>query len=157
MLFFRAVLFVPTFRGGGVCGQVTLWVGESSSCTCKFHVGTEHSGHKKVEIMSWGLTILQVQEATGFNPLPKEAALAALYFIVCILAFYMFHCVFVSAEMYSAPSIVLQSRGGDGSVHVFDDFREAYAWLRFNTKPDAKVDLPHLSTVLSPSLYHLIL
>ncbi len=51
----------------------------------------------------------------------------------------MFHCVWVSAEMYSAPSIVLQSRGGDGSVHVFDDFRESYAWLRYNTKPDAKV------------------
>ena len=45
----------------------------------------------------------------------------------------------VSAEMYSAPSIVLQSRGQDGSVHVFDDFREAYAWLRYNTPADSKV------------------
>lgn len=41
--------------------------------------------------------------------------------------------------MYSAPSIVLQSRGQDGSVHVFDDFRESYAWLRQNTAEDAKV------------------
>ena len=41
--------------------------------------------------------------------------------------------------MYSAPSIVLQSRGPDGSVHVFDDFRESYAWLRQNTAEDAKV------------------
>ena len=41
--------------------------------------------------------------------------------------------------MYSAPSIVLQSRGNDGSVHVFDDFRESYAWLRQNTAEDAKV------------------
>ena len=48
-------------------------------------------------------------------------------------------CPQVSAEMYSAPSIVLQSRGPDGSVHVFDDFRESYAWLRQNTKEDAKV------------------
>ena len=48
----------------------------------------------------------------------------------------------VSAEMYSAPSIVLQSRGADGSLHVFDDFRESYAWLRFNTHPNAKVSNP---------------
>jgi dolichyl-diphosphooligosaccharide--protein glycosyltransferase len=27
----------------------------------------------------------------------------------------------------------------DGSVHVFDDFREAYGWLRHNTHPEAKV------------------
>jgi len=47
--------------------------------------------------------------------------------------------VWVSAEMYSAPSIVLQSRRPDGGMHVFDDFREAYAWLRHNTDPSAKV------------------
>jgi hypothetical protein len=41
--------------------------------------------------------------------------------------------------MYSAPSIVLQSRSPDGGVHVFDDFREAYAWLRYNTPADSKV------------------
>ena len=45
----------------------------------------------------------------------------------------------VSAEMYSAPSIVLQSRNPDGSLHVFDDFREAYAWMRYNTPADSKV------------------
>ena len=49
------------------------------------------------------------------------------------------HAVWVSAEMYSAPSIVLQSRRQDGGMHVFDDFREAYAWLRHNTDPSAKV------------------
>ena len=41
--------------------------------------------------------------------------------------------------MYSAPSIVLQSRNPDGSLHVFDDFREAYAWMRYNTPADSKV------------------
>lgn len=41
---------------------------------------------------------------------------------------------------YSAPSIVLQTRNPTtGALSVFDDFREAYAWLRFNTAPDAKV------------------
>ena len=43
----------------------------------------------------------------------------------------------VSAEMYSAPSIVMQTRGPDGALHIFDDFREGYAWLRSNTAEDA--------------------
>lgn len=50
--------------------------------------------------------------------------------------------MWVSAEMYSAPSIVLQSKRADGGVHVFDDFREAYAWLRHNTDPNSKVSPP---------------
>jgi len=29
--------------------------------------------------------------------------------------------------------------GRNGQKYVFDDFREAYAWLRHNTHPDAKV------------------
>ena len=56
-----------------------------------------------------------------------------------MLVFYVFHCCWVSAEMYSAPSIVLQSRTPQGGVHVFDDFREAYGWLRHNTDEEAKV------------------
>jgi hypothetical protein len=32
----------------------------------------------------------------------------------------------VSADMYSAPSIVLQSHRPDGSFYVFDDFRCAF-------------------------------
>lgn len=48
------------------------------------------------------------------------------------------HCVWAAAEAYSAPSIVLTSRSHDG-LHVFDDFREAYAWLRHNTDVDDKV------------------
>jgi hypothetical protein len=48
------------------------------------------------------------------------------------------HCVWAAAEAYSAPSIVLTSRSRDG-LHVFDDFREAYAWLSHNTDVDDKV------------------
>jgi hypothetical protein len=35
--------------------------------------------------------------------------------------------------------LLLQSHRQDGSFHVFDDFREAYAWLRHNTHPETKV------------------
>lgn len=45
----------------------------------------------------------------------------------------------IRAEMYSAPSIVLQSRTGSGQVYVFDDFREGYSWLRYNTDKDSKI------------------
>ena len=34
---------------------------------------------------------------------------------------------------------LLCRRRQDGSLHVFDDFREAYSWLRHNTPEDAKV------------------
>ncbi|KAM0879155.1 hypothetical protein ACQ4PT_034467 [Festuca glaucescens] len=52
--------------------------------------------------------------------------------------FYVVHCVWAAAEAYSAPSIVLTSRSREG-LHVFDDFREAYAWLSHNTDVDDKV------------------
>ena len=48
--------------------------------------------------------------------------------------------MWAAAEAYSAPSIVLTSRSHDG-FHVFDDFREAYGWLRHNTDVDDKVYL----------------
>lgn len=71
--------------------------------------------------------------------LPSDVAAAALAAVAAVLVAFLFHSAFVAAEMYSAPSIVMQSRGSDGSLHVFDDFREAYAWLRHNTPRDAKV------------------
>ncbi|MGH0144049.1 UNVERIFIED_CONTAM: hypothetical protein FKN15_045308 [Acipenser sinensis] len=52
---------------------------------------------------------------------------------------YTFHSTWVTSEAYSSPSIVLSARGGDGSRIIFDDFREAYYWLRHNTPEDAKV------------------
>ncbi|KAK2720009.1 dolichyl-diphosphooligosaccharide--protein glycosyltransferase subunit STT3A-like [Artemia franciscana] len=52
---------------------------------------------------------------------------------------YSQHCVWVTGEAYSSPSIVLAARGHDGSRIIFDDFREAYYWLRMNTPEDAKI------------------
>ena len=55
------------------------------------------------------------------------------------LAASQMHCVWAAAEAYSAPSIVLASPTQDGGMHVFDDFREAYAWFSHNTDPNDKV------------------
>lgn len=64
-------------------------------------------------------------------------------FFVCVmsvfLVMYTLHCTWVTSEAYSSPSIVLSARGHDGSRIIFDDFREAYYWLRHNTPQDAKV------------------
>ncbi|WIA39883.1 hypothetical protein OEZ86_013325 [Tetradesmus obliquus] len=73
------------------------------------------------------------------NPLPAPVAALGLLLMLGLMALYTIHCVGVSADMYSAPSIVLQSHRQDGSFYVFDDFREAYAWLRHNTHPETKV------------------
>ncbi|RUS22854.1 STT3 subunit of Oligosaccharyl transferase [Endogone sp. FLAS-F59071] len=55
------------------------------------------------------------------------------------LVIFVWHCTWVTANAYSSPSIVLASRQADGSQHIIDDFREAYYWLRKNTKDDAKI------------------
>lgn len=78
-------------------------------------------------------------DTSGKGRIPRDVAWIGLGAATLGLIFYIGHCVWVSAEMYSAPSIVLQTRDPSGGVHVFDDFREAYGWLRFNTDPNCKV------------------
>ncbi|KAI9290916.1 STT3 subunit of Oligosaccharyl transferase [Neoconidiobolus thromboides FSU 785] len=56
---------------------------------------------------------------------------------MCIL--FVFHCTWVTSSSYSSPSIVLASQNSKGERHIIDDFREAYYWLRKNTKDDAKI------------------
>lgn len=57
----------------------------------------------------------------------------------CLLVSYVVHCTWVTSEAYSSPSIVLSARAHDGARIIFDDFREAYTWLKMNTPEDAKV------------------
>lgn len=52
---------------------------------------------------------------------------------------FVLHCTWVTSTAYSSPSVVLASRAPDGSQAIIDDFREAYYWLRQNTKEDAKI------------------
>jgi len=55
------------------------------------------------------------------------------------LLLFVQHCTWVTSNAYSSPSVVLASRLPDGSQHIIDDYREAYQWLRQNTKEDAKI------------------
>ncbi|XP_044751464.1 dolichyl-diphosphooligosaccharide--protein glycosyltransferase subunit STT3A [Coccinella septempunctata] len=60
--------------------------------------------------------------------------------VICVLFIsYTFHCTWVTSEAYSSPSIVLSARSYDGGRIIFDDFREAYYWLKMNTPEDARI------------------
>lgn len=69
----------------------------------------------------------------------KEIAIAFVGVMTLLLISYTFHCTWVTSEAYSSPSIVLSARSHDGGRIIFDDFREAYYWLKMNTPEDARV------------------
>lgn len=75
----------------------------------------------------------------SWSPLPFDVAIVATIGLMLALATYFRHGVYVAGEMYSSPSVVLQTRSRDGSVTMLDDFREAYSWLNYNTPPDTKI------------------
>ncbi|VDD92803.1 unnamed protein product [Enterobius vermicularis] len=72
-------------------------------------------------------------------PYKNEVATTVVALVSMSLFLYVFHCTWVTSEAYSSPSIVLSAHSGDGSSIIFDDFREAYYWLRQNTPSDAKI------------------
>ncbi|KAI3700699.1 hypothetical protein L2E82_45336 [Cichorium intybus] len=84
--------------------------------------------------------IVEVEKNEKKRPLilPVDTSIFALFLIVLLATFYVVHSVWAAAKTYSAPSIVLTSRSPEG-LHVFDDFREAYAWLSHNTHVNDKV------------------
>lgn len=63
----------------------------------------------------------------------SEYAIAFVFIVTFMLITYAFHCTWVTSEAYSSPSIVLSARSHDGGRIIFDDFREAYYWLKMNT------------------------
>lgn len=73
------------------------------------------------------------QDDSSTYPRKNEIAFGVICMMTFFLMTYVFHCTWVTSEAYSSPSIVLSARGGDGSKYIFDDFREAYWWLRYNT------------------------
>lgn len=72
-------------------------------------------------------------------PIKNEVATFMVALVTFFLITYTFHCTWVTSEAYSSPSIVLSAKQNDGSRIIFDDFREAYYWLRQNTPEDSKV------------------
>ncbi|CAD6333178.1 unnamed protein product [Miscanthus lutarioriparius] len=82
----------------------------------------------------------EVAESVSVKP-KKEKRLLVLPFELSVMGILLLIVSIVygrQLKRISAPSIVLTSRSRDG-LHVFDDFREAYAWLSHNTDVDDKV------------------
>ncbi|KAF7285023.1 hypothetical protein GWI33_012337 [Rhynchophorus ferrugineus] len=77
----------------------------------------------------------------GVPPAPTRGPVALSFAMlsIALLCSYTIHCTWVTSEAYSSPSIVLSARAHDGSRIIFDDFREAYGWLRSNTPADARI------------------
>eukprot|EP00188_Purpureofilum_apyrenoidigerum_P003114 Plantae.Rhodophyta-Purpureofilum_apyrenoidigerum.ctg3169.p1 GENE.Plantae.Rhodophyta-Purpureofilum_apyrenoidigerum.ctg3169~~Plantae.Rhodophyta-Purpureofilum_apyrenoidigerum.ctg3169.p1 ORF type:complete len:732 (-),score=118.55 Plantae.Rhodophyta-Purpureofilum_apyrenoidigerum.ctg3169:1090-3285(-) len=69
----------------------------------------------------------------------KEIAAAVLLVTFYALFLYIKHSVWTTSEAYSSPSIVLSAKNRRGERVFYDDFREAYYWLRQNTDEDAKI------------------
>ena len=83
------------------------------------------SGSKKAKPVKRGIFGLDTRGAVILNALG-------------LLVFFVVHCTWVTSNAYSSPSVVLSSHTQDG-LHIIDDFREAYYWLRQNTPKDAVV------------------
>ena len=64
-----------------------------------------------------------------------------MFFVVIgmMMVSYLLHCTWVGAEAYASPSIILANKDRNGNKYIIDDFREAYFWMRMNTKTDAKI------------------
>ncbi|KAI3796936.1 hypothetical protein L1987_39623 [Smallanthus sonchifolius] len=84
---------------------------------------------------------LSKQQASVDQSIPflKNGATVLLFGAFYLLSRYVIHCTWVTSEAYSSPSIVLAARGAHGQRVIFDDYREAYFWLRQNTPSDAKI------------------
>merc|ERR1711976_250551 len=79
------------------------------------------------------------RKADANYPVKNEVATGVVLMMSIFLLTYTFHCTWVTSEAYSSPSIVLSARSNDGGRIIFDDFREAYYWLRHNTPENSKV------------------
>ncbi|GLV39026.1 Catalytic subunit 3A of the oligosaccharyltransferase complex [Carabus blaptoides fortunei] len=102
-------------------------------------IAVSHLLHKYMDTRS----ILEKKSKRGVDStnyvMKNEVATIFVGIITFLLISYTFHCTWVTSEAYSSPSIVLSARSHDGGRIIFDDFREAYYWLRMNTPEDAKV------------------
>lgn len=80
----------------------------------------------------------KAKQSSKYNVNPI-VAFVGLLLIGYLIMIYIMHCNFTGAEAYSSPSIILSNRDKNGVRHIVDDFREAYFWLRSNTKHDEKI------------------
>jgi dolichyl-diphosphooligosaccharide---protein glycosyltransferase len=84
-------------------------------------------------------SVAAAADATSNLDVAGVLAIGIVFALAFGLIFFSWHATWVTSEAYSSPSIVLAARGHGGHQIIFDDFREAYYWLRQNTREDARV------------------
>ncbi|GAA5897534.1 hypothetical protein JCM5296_001152 [Sporobolomyces johnsonii] len=97
--------------------------------------GTSNTSKKGKKASSASAT--KARKSTGIFGLDARFIPITAFTFLSFL--FVLHCTWVTSTAYSSPSVVLASRSPDGSQNIIDDFREAYYWLRQNTKEDAKI------------------
>jgi len=67
--------------------------------------------------------------------------LVIIFISICIylLTLFVLHCNYVGANNYTSPDFINVDTDDNGNRYITDDYREAYYWLRMNSKPDAKI------------------
>lgn len=70
---------------------------------------------------------------------PVGIAVLGLVVVGYFAGVYVLHANFAGAEAYASPSIILSHKDNKGNRFIIDDFREAYYWLRMNTRADDKI------------------
>ncbi|KIO34235.1 glycosyltransferase family 66 protein [Tulasnella calospora MUT 4182] len=108
--------------------------------------GTTGSVGKKAGKKAADASTDSTPSATQTTPAAKKAGIFGLDTriltvanVILLLSFFVYHCTWVTSNAYSSPSVILSSKNRDGSLHIIDDFREAYYWLRQNTAPDSVI------------------
>ena len=79
-----------------------------------------------------------IERAEELRKHRRELSVVLITACGCLLAFFVFHCTWAAGSI-STPSVFLTATESDGSITVYDDYREAYAWLAANTSTDARV------------------
>ena len=76
----------------------------------------------------------------GTAPLSPSLSVIIILAATAMLMMFSYHATYVSSMAYSSPSIVIDAgRTPDGRRVMYDDYREAYFWLRQNTDENAKI------------------
>ena len=88
----------------------------------------------------FSIEIKESFNAKKANSAVSTTSLLVLTGAAIMLTIFSGHSTYVSSIAYSSPSIVIDAgRTQDGRRVLYDDYREAYFWLRQNTHPDSKI------------------
>lgn len=121
-----------------VLAPVMCILGGIGSSTILVQYFTAYEKATKEDAALSAATSSSAKKKSGSSSFKMREVSTAVILIMCVfLVNYARHCVWVTSEAYSSPSIVMSARGHDGERILFDDYREAYYWLRMNTKEDA--------------------